>query len=156
MSIKHQSILDQIETNFKTIKIANGYHTDLGNNVFVNKPNKIISAADTEAINIVDTSAAVQTALSGNTPAGYFDYYLMIEATLHFKSGTASNDIRKGLWDVISRIWKDVTWSGLAINTLPPINSDFFQLVFDQDEEIIVGAKIAFLVLFRTEKGKEN
>jgi hypothetical protein len=154
-SIKHQDIMDSIKIRFQTILTANGYNTDLGNNVVINKSNKLLSSSNSNAINITDINAEALTALSGGV-VSYFDYKLLIEATLFFISGTADINIRKGIWDILKAIGTDVTWSGYAINTYPSQGSPFFELLFDQQENIIVGARVNFIIEFRTKQWANN
>jgi len=153
--IRHQEILNSIRDTFKTILISNGYHTDLGSNVYINKANKLISSANENAINIVDVSLSAITAKSGGF-VNFFDYQLNIEATLHFRGGTASTDIREGIWDVEKAIGTNLKWDDQAINTYPPEGGEFIQLIFEQEENIIVGAKINFIIEFRTKQWDED
>lgn len=153
--IKHQQILDAVETTLKTILTTNSYHTNLGLKVYVNKPNSIISNSNDNAINIADLSLTALTAKTGGI-INYFDYQLFVEISLHFKSGTAATDIRKGIYDVQKAIGTNYTWGGKAINTYPPEGSEFIQLVFEQEENIIVGAKLNIIIEFRTKEWAEE
>lgn len=153
--IKHQQIIENIKTAMKTILIANGYHTNLGQKVYLNKANSLIKNADENALNIKDISLSVITAKSGGV-VSFFDYAMLIDIDIHFKGGTAATEIREGAWDAQKVIGANLTWSGLAINTYPPEGSEFIQLVFEQEEDIIVGAKIYFIVEFRTTQWQEE
>ena len=146
---KYQKIINAIEDRFLEINRGNGYYSDLGEHVYVNKSNKLIASSDESAINIQDISCTVQGPRSGGM-VNYFDHALLIESTLHFIGGTAITEIREGIADVMRAIGEDITWDGLAINTYPPEGSEFFVLVYDHEEQIIVGAKVYFIVEFRT------
>lgn len=155
MPIKQQQIIDEIKTQMKTILIANGFHTDLGNNVSINKANSLISGANEDALNVREIALAAITAKSGGM-VSHFDYMMQVEIDIHFKGGTASTDIRKGIWDVQKLIGENLQWNGLAINSYPPEGSEFVQLVFEQEEDIIIGAKINFIIEFRTVQWQEE
>lgn len=146
---KYQEIIETIQDRFQEILTANGYWTDLGLHVYISKSNKIISAADESAINIVDVNAVVSGPRTGGL-IQYFDHQYLIECTLHFVGGTAASMIRDGISDVMRAIGEDLTWNGLAIHTYPPEGSEFFTMVFDHEENIIIGARIFFIVEFRT------
>lgn len=153
--ILHQKILDTIESDMKTISVTNGFYTDIGSNVYVNRSNKIISSEETDAINIVDVNDVISTALSEGM-SNKFNHHLSIELTIFFKSPSDSDLIRKGLIDVQKVISQNLNWDGYALNTLPPDGSEFIELVFDQEENIIIAAKINFYVIFRTNQWTED
>lgn len=139
----------------QTILIANGYHTDLGQKVFLNKKNSIISSSDDNALNIMEISLSALTAKTGGM-VNFFDYQMLIEFSLHFKGGTASTEIREGIWDVQKAIGTNIKWDGQAINSYPPEGSEFIQLVFEQEENIIIGAKVNLIIEFRTKQWDED
>ena len=153
--IKHQQIIDSIRTAMKTILITNGYHTNLGQRVYLNKANSIIDRNDENALNIKDVSLSAVTSLSGGV-INYFNYQMQIEIDIHFKGDASITEIRQGVWDVQKVIGLNYTWEGLAINSYPPDGSEFIQLIFEQEENIVVGAKINFVIEFRTKQWQEE
>ena len=153
--IRHQEILDSIKTTLQTILIANGYHTDLGLNVYVNKANSIISSSNDDALNIKDVALTALTAKTGGM-VNFFDYTMLVEISIHFKGATAITKIREGIWDVQKAIGTNIKWDDQAINTYPPEGSEFIQMVFEQEENTIVGAKINIIVEFRTKQWNED
>lgn len=153
--ILHQKILDTIESDMKTILSVDGFYTDLGQNVYVNRSNKIISSANENAINIVDVHDIVTTALTEGM-INKFNHQLLIELTIFFKDPGDTAIIRQGLIDVQSIIKNNLNWDSYALNTLPPEGSEFIEMVFDQEENIIIAAKINFIVLFRTDQWNED
>lgn len=153
--IKHQQIIDNIKTAMKTILTTNGYHTNLGLKVYLNKANSLIENADENALNIKDISLSAITAKSGGV-ISFFDYTMPIDIDIHFKGGASITEIREGIWDVQKVIGLNLNWGGLAINSYPPEGSEFIQLIFEQEENIIVGAKIYFIIEFRTTQWQEE
>lgn len=145
--MKHQQIIDAIKGRMQEIYITDGYYTDLGSKVYVNKPNKLISAVDDLGLNIVEVGMAVAQTIGGGARQ-FFDFNLLVEITIHMKGANSVEDLREGIWDVMKAIGSDLTWGGLAINTFPPPDN-IVDFVFDQEEQIVTGARISFIVMYR-------
>jgi len=151
MAIKRQSIVDAIKTKYQTIKIANTYHTNVGNNVFVWRPG-IIQAQDLPALNIRDYKEVKADEVTGG-PASFDNWNLYFEVELVCTSGSLTHEeVRKIIADVYKATGDDIKWGGLATATFLEDDS----ILMDQKERTIGGAILNFYVLYRTNKFQES
>ncbi len=135
---KRQQIIDAIKTRLQTIKIANGYSTNIGNNVFEWKHSPV-SAEKASGLVFRDVSNTIEIGVLGR-----FRWKLGIEIEIITAGGTASADIRKMIADVYKAINADIFWNGLALNTEQP--EDEMQII--QEEKTIAGVLIRFSILY--------
>ncbi|HLE18673.1 MAG TPA: hypothetical protein VI728_10365 [Syntrophales bacterium] len=138
---KRQQLIDAIDARFKTIKTTNGYETELGNNVFAWRSSPI-EAAELPCLLYRDTNETIELTIGAHI------HTLTIETEIITSGGTAIKDIRKMLADIIKCIGADLTWGGIAEDTLPVAGED---IKIEQQENIITGAKLSFAAQYVTE-----
>ncbi len=142
MANTRQSIIDAIDTQLKTILIANGYDTDLGSNVFEWRQVPL-QESELPALIYRDVTSEIEIiVLDRHT------HILNLEVEVKTQPGSTSGSLaRKMIADVIKAIGVDHTWGALAIKT-DPVSSE---IVFEQHEKIITGAIINFEITYRTD-----
>lgn len=142
MSSVRQQIVDAVDARLKTIKIQNGYDSDLGNSVF-RWPTNFIAHDKTTALIYRDLDAEVFDAAHNKS-----DHRLNFVAEIMARLGTITDsEIRKMLNDVSRALGVDHTLGGLAITlkiTAHSIND------MEQTEKIIGAGTINFTVHYRT------
>lgn len=140
-----QQIIDAINTRLKTILKANGYETNLGQNVFEHRTTAL-GDSELPGINFKDVGCDVS---QEDIAIGQHGYELIMEAEITVKEGsTTAVQIRKMIADVIKATGVDPRWGGLAVSTSPVSDS----LKFEQSEKIIAGALLTYSIMFRTNK----
>lgn len=140
-----QQIINAVDVRLKTIKIANGYETDIGLNVNRWKAIPISSDKEYELI-YRDVS---EDASAENAAIGKHEHTLHFEVEIITKAGSISdNQIRKMIADIEKSISAGETWGGLAQRTIPEGN----EINILQSEKIIGGAIIRFAIIYRTNR----
>ena len=134
-----QQIINAVDARLKTIKIANGYNYDLGNNVFEWR-DAPLSDSNLPALIYRDLSCDTEY-LETHRHKIHIEVELVIKDTL-------ASAVRKMIADVLKAIGVDPQWSNLAINTHP--EGDEMQV--KQSEKIIGGASVKFAIEFRTKE----
>jgi len=141
VAIKEQTIVDNVVTQLKTILISGGYHTDLGNNVFEWKSNKIDEN---------ELPAAIVRDVSDDVPVDEFmgidDHTMNLEVEIVAKPADSTTEIRKMIADVINAAGKDETWTDQAHRT----HLIGHEKMRDQSERLMTGAIVRFQVNYRT------
>jgi hypothetical protein len=150
MAIKRQSIVDAVETRFKGIKIASGYHTDVGNNVFVYR-DADIEAQELPALNIRDYRTKRIDEVTDATSYDNWDLYFEIELVCAAGSLTITQ-VRQIIADVTKAIGVDQTWGALALFTW--LQGD--EIFMRQEDKKVGGAIINFYVRYRNTKFQES
>src|SRR5689334_1325421 len=113
MSIRHQDIVSAIETRMKTILIANSYHTDIGNNVYVWRVTPI-SPDEAPFLDIRDRHKMKVGEVTGGN-ASFDDWHLPIQISVISQPGPNTVTMsRQVIADVQSAIKQDPTWGGKA------------------------------------------
>lgn len=140
-----QQIINAVDTRLKTIKIVNGYETDIGLNVNRWKATAVESDK-TEELIYRDISEEIT---AENTVIGRHEHTLHIEAEIITKAGSISdNQIRKMIADMDKAIGVGETWGGLAQRTIPEGN----EMSIRQMDKIIGGAMVRFAIIYRTNR----
>ena len=143
-----QQIMAAIKTRFQGITVANGYQTNIGQNVSEWKDSPwgqdIVSGVDLRDPDCSGTVDAYPT----------HTFRMIVNAIAFAKSGaTTPAEIRnKTLGDINKAIGVDPQWGGLSINTEPPTDS----IIVEQAEKIIGGVDVTFVVVFRTKAWDPN
>ena len=139
MALKRQQIVDAIKTRLQGILIANGYATNLGNNIFEWRVTNL-NSAEFPACVYRDVSNAKQDGAIGS-----FRWALNIEIQLVTDGETSAAEIRKLIADVYKAIGTDVRWGGLAVTTEQP-ESD--EMDVEQHEKKQAGALIKLSIIY--------
>jgi hypothetical protein len=154
-----QDIIDKIETKFKTILVVNGYHTNLGNNVFVWRPG-ILQADELPAIVVRDVWDVIDSEGEFG-PKNVFTHMMQVESEVVAGGASSDKTVRQMIADVHKAIGVDDTWDGKAVTTI--LNNGISEsgtpadeMNVQQEGNIIAGAKIRFRVLYRTTKWGES
>lgn len=137
---KRQQIVNAIDTRLKTILIANGYETNLGQKVYEwraapvneNEMPCIIYRDENETIDIT---------------IGKHVHTLSISVDIIAAKAQNAAAMRKYIADIVKCIGADLTWGSLAEDT-SPAGSDDIQI--HHQENIISGAGMKFIVQFTT------
>lgn len=138
---KRQQITDKLKTMLQDIKIANGYNSDLGNNVFEWRLFPF-QEDNLPAIEYRDIDCEIES-----PPARRHDHKLAIDIEIITASGsTTPETIRKMIEDVHKAIGKNAFFDKLAIKTGPVSNS----IQMEQDNKIIAGALLKFSITYAT------
>jgi len=150
MAILRQSIFDEVESRFKTITIANGYRTDLGNHVLKWREVSTITVPELPAVSIGDTQEEPEIANVTRTAA--HKRTLTITYSL-LNTGTDTESIityiRKMQADIEDAIREDDKWNGNALWTRPKGNQMGFD---DKPTSSLVGILTgSFEIIYLTE-----
>ena len=144
MSIRRDQIVQAMVTRFKTVTVANGYHSNAGNNCssWFEDPSVTYDQTEVPFINVRDTKDEIKV----GTVGGLMDHRLTVEIDTSAFGNTADISIRQQIYDVYKAIGSDPYWGGLAIDTEP--GSD--EILADMGARKIVQAKITVTIMFRT------
>ncbi len=135
----HQQIINKVDIRLKAIKIAGGYATDMGNNVFEWRETPL-AAGEVPGLIYRDPREE-------RTPGcGIYDLALQLEIDLF---STSPAGIRSCLADLEKAIFVDETWDGLAENS----EIDSSEMEVAQKENIYTASKIVVTVEYRTIRG---
>jgi len=113
-----QQIIDAVETRLKTIKVANGYETDIGLNVNVWHVTDL-QEPELPAIDIRDTSESIEVR------GGNHICTLTIEIEAKVSGASSGVSMRDILADIIKAVGTDPSFSGLVQETKPLQNDSF-------------------------------
>lgn len=142
MESVRQRLINAIDAKLRTVTIANGFETDMGNHVFHWKASDF-SQSDLPLVEYRDVACDV---VEGG-PMGLHTFALTMEVEVVTAGGSATpTEIRKAIADVYKVIGQDVQFGGLAINTEPTGD----EIKVDQADRVIGGALIRFKVVYRT------
>lgn len=134
-----QQIITALDTRLKTILTSGGYNTNAGKQVFEYReynfevdelPALIYRDEDSQNIDSYE----------------YHRHKLFIKIEAVVVGTTAAADIRKLIADVITAIGTDLTWGGLAEDTLP--ESEPINIVHESRK--VAGATIGITIDYRT------
>src|SRR6266478_147352 len=103
MSIRRQDIIDAIKSRLQTISTTNGYHTNLGANVFVYR-DAPIEPYELPALVVKDYKCTKVDELT-DVNLSFENWNVFIEVEFVFAtSGNSITDVRKGIADVYKAI----------------------------------------------------
>jgi hypothetical protein len=110
----HQSIIAEIQATLGAVLVANGYQTDLGQNVFYNTPYPMTSD-DVAGVAINEQETEVEPGtLSGTMGHSCF---LNIQLETYRTGATGNTDIHENLQDIVKALGVDRTRGGNAVTT---------------------------------------
>jgi len=135
-----QKIVDAIDARLKTIKTANGYQTNLGNNVFEWRVTPLNSDTELPGAVYSDTQDTIDLTI------GLHLHTLKIVINMAAKGSASPSDMRKLIGDIHKMIGVDVTWGGLAEDT--KITSEI--ILPAHEENKFMGIEITIEVEFTT------
>ena len=139
MALKRQQLIDALDARLKIIKTANGYLTNLGNNVFEWRVTNL-NSIEFPACIYRDVSNTKQDGAIGS-----FRWALNIEIQLVTDGETSAAEVRKLIADVYKAIGTDITWGGLAVTTEQP---DSDEMDVEQHEKKQAGALIKLSIIY--------
>lgn len=151
MAITRSVIIDtKLLARLQTITVANGYHTNLGNNVFVWRPSKeFFEESELPAANIRDVRDVV---LNDNIQGSLnvWDRQLTVEIDIAAKDITT---YRNAVADVYKAFrTPDDTFDGTVMTTFEQGD----ETEVDEDELKLLGGKITINFLYRTNRYAED
>lgn len=150
MSIKRQDIVNLVKTRFQAILVSGGYHSNVGQHVFVWR-RAPVEAADLPALLIFDTeNNPAWEGLQGSTSK--LDYMLKFEVYLMATGSAIDTTIRQLIADVYKAIGVDPQWGGSA--GLTELEGD--EILLDHEGEIMADARVKFSIRYRTSKYQES
>ena len=139
-SIRNE-LVNAVVARFQTVRVANGFLTDAGANVFLWRLHPLTPE---EMPGIVLRDRRTETRLEGRV---VHEHRLYFEADLYAPTGT---DPRALLADAQSAVGKDIRWKVgstiLAVDTQPLDD----ELDASQEERLLRGCRYRFQVIFRT------
>lgn len=142
-----QRILTALDTRLKTILIANGYETDLGQNVFEWR-DTMVQQSELPALVWKDLNEDPSSATVGKT-IGYHWHDLTVEMSILSSDGSSTPEqMRKCLADVTAAVGTDTTFGGLAIRTQPVPN----EAAVEQADRIIGAFRLTINIHYQTKK----
>lgn len=127
---KRQQIIDAIIARMQLIKLANGYQTDLGNNV--NDFKTRYDEDDLPGLSVCDTIANHELASGSPTATNQIDT-MSVQLRVFVSDDTPAQELRTMIADIWKAIKVDPRWGSLAMQTIPKrsgivIESDAFQI----------------------------
>lgn len=150
MSIKRQDIVDAIRTRLETVTTSGGYHTDLGNNVYVWR-RAPFQDHELPAVNILDRETILQRE-SYKGSLALATYALKIEIMVIAAGEIPAEDIREMAADIYKAFGSDDTFGGLAIMTNPTGD----EMYLEHEGEIVADAVLRFDIIYRTNRYQET
>ena len=152
MALKRSVIIDtKVKARLQTITVANGYHTNLGNNIYVWRATRAQDYAEAElpAANIMDISDAVlNEEMAGSL--NVWDRELTVKIKLICKDIAT---YRSAVADVYKAFnTPDDTFDGNVITTSEQAD----ETDVDEDEITLLGGEITIKALYRTNRYAED
>lgn len=108
MSVRQQ-IVDEIQTALQGITVFNGYNTDAGQNVFVWLDGEPLVFP---ALILRDTLATVNR--NQGVEVGRHEHRMIVEVAVKTANATSQAQVRSILEDVVTCLWANRKWNGLA------------------------------------------
>lgn len=138
MANKQQQIIDAVITRLGSIKKANGYETDIGNDV-----REWDTAHDNEdELPIVDVRDDDTVAVDDSGAMFVFEMPLSIE--IKTAGSTSKSDARKMIFDVYKAVKQDPDFGNLADNTFPQTHA----IEVEQENKQVSRVLIKILIKF--------
>lgn len=108
---KRQQIMNAIKTRLQSISVANGYETDLGNCIYEWKLS-VYQSTELPGADLRDTTETVVNTIE------LHQHDMTVDVKILGNTTSLAADIRKRLADVVKAVKTDLTWGGLAENTV--------------------------------------
>lgn len=134
-----QRLVDAIMTRLQTITVANGYETNLGARVYEWRTTPL-GADEMPGLIFRDTDEVIpQTGLVE-------EHEITLEIEMYASSGVATPaTTRKAIADVIKCVGADVTFGGLAQDSVPHPEES---IAFEHKDKIVGGVMLKFKVKY--------
>ena len=137
-----EQILAALETRLKTIKVINGYITNLGNSVYHYRAGEL-APGELPAVVIRDTASEISPRV------GAVEHRVAVDLRVEVTAGATTI---QAVYDLIADVYKaiavDDRWGGLALDTTP--QGEVIEV--GQDERTIGGAAIRIEIEYETNK----
>ena len=136
MALKRDSIMIAVVERMKSIRSSNGYHSELGLNVFEWRP-KIADTAggyipteqdELPAIHVSDPAVNV----SQENVRGSEAHRLTIEVEVAHEGGATGKTMREQITDVRKALGVDRTWGGIARRTFQDMSTETIRIQADR------------------------
>ena len=141
-----QQIVNAVKTRLATIRLSNGYETEIGAHVF-EWLTQDLQASELPCVEFIDPKCQTIQHVS-NVQEHDLEVWLKITG----EPGTnVAQWTRKAVADVWKMVGVDRKWSGLALTTYPkPPPDDSDALGFEQGNKIVSGADVKLIIKYRT------
>ena len=141
-----QQIITAIDTQLKTISVANGYRTELGATVQEWDVTPLDPDSETYRLEYRDEEEARADLTVGEHTMG-----LVMVIRVLTSGSTSAADIREMISDVAKAMYEDPTFGGLAYDT-----NQAAPAILDKDEaaDTASGAEIRFLIEYTVARGQ--
>jgi hypothetical protein len=151
MSVLRQDIISALAIQLGKIKVADGYHTDCGLNVFLWK-SAAVEKTDLPCIILQDEKN--DFLIEGvHVVANAFTQWLSVSLVIVLsQGGTTDTMMRQAFADVYRAIGTDDTYGGIALQTR--LISDEIQI--QQEARTIAAGVVKIEIMWRTGKYKET
>lgn len=134
-----QRLISAIDTRLKTILIASGYKTNMGQNIFEWKTDPF-QASQIDGLTYRDPKEQRELG------CGIYDLTLPLEIEI---ASTTPAQVRKCLADLEKAVHVDPTWGGLAFGS----DIDANEMAIEKKEHVYTGSKITVNIYYRTVMG---
>ncbi len=140
-----QRILDAIGQALALISTATGYKTDIGLNVFYDRPSEL---SESETPGIIYFAESITRAEGG--AIGQFRWSLPVSINIIATGSSAKSMVNQAVSDVLLVIGNNLTWGGLtAISNQQPEVTPFKS---QQQDRIVSGVNIKLAVEYDTDR----
>lgn len=137
-----QQIMDAVRIRFSNILVANGYKTDIGNNVFEWR-DADIEAAKLPAIKYRDSDGSIEAITVGEV-----ENHIKVEVEISTAGSAGLDELRNAVADMTLAIGVDVTFGGLAQDT--SLFNDNYSI--EHVENKYYRAALSFDITFTTDR----
>ena len=137
---KREQIMEAVETGFQNITIANGYNTNLGNNVRYYETGSL-SESEIACLLFQDVSNELIERM-----ANKFFWQITVQANLVLAGDITPAGINSYLSDVYKALSQDITWGGLAVNTIPARD----EIMAKEEGQIYTVVRVEFFIQYLT------
>ena len=131
-----QRIISAVDTRFKTILVAGGFKTNMGQHIFEWKTDPF-QASEVDGLTYNDRTEQREVG------CGIYDLTLPLEIEI---ASTTPAQVRKCLADLEKAIHVDLTWGSLAFGS----DLDANEMVVEKKEHVYTGSKITMNIYYRT------
>ena len=140
-----QQLITAIDVKLKTILVAGGYRTNLGQNVIEWDLTPLDPSQDVFRLTYRDEEET-----RADLSVGEQDMALPLTILVLAVGGTSLSEMRKMIADVVSAMYADPTWGGLASDT---VQDGTTKLDKGQAADQASGAELKFRIEYAVERG---
>ncbi|MCA1567241.1 MAG: hypothetical protein LC803_16635 [Acidobacteria bacterium] len=139
---KRQKIVDAVIVRMQTIRIENGYQTDVG--VLVEDWPERFDDDQLPALGVCDLPDDIT---KENKSSLRVTHKLRVQVRFFVRGGTRPRELRKMMGDVVKAVGVDMTWGDLATDTEPA--SEGF--IIPTEAMIVAGGAVEFIIEYLTD-----